>query len=233
METVERHFLKSCLVILITSFSIFIGCKKEAVLPVSPTLNYFPDQKGIWIDYAVDSIYHADNDNNNDDSVYSYHYFVRELTDSTFIDGEGRTNRIIERFKRQTETDEWILTDVWTQVITTNGAYRTENNVTYQKLAFPINRATTWNGNAMNSLTEETYEYADLHQPYSVGSMAFDSTLSVIQANENNYIETIYGKEVYASGLGLIYKEREDLEKRLGIVVKGLEFKMTMKNYGK
>ena len=53
-----------------------------------------------------------------------------------------------------------------------------------------------------------------------------------IQRDDNNFVEKIYGKEVYAAGVGLIYKERDDLRKTSGIVVSGTEFKMVVSSYG-
>ncbi len=225
-----NHFLKILLVCFL--FGLISGCKKESILPVSPSLNYFPVQKGKWIEYSVDSIVHADNDNNNDDSVYYFNYFVREVIDSSYIDGAGRTAQVILRYKRFDMQSPWTLSKVWTQVLSDVGAFRTEDNYTFEKLGFPINRKTTWNGNNMNVLDEEFYVYKNIHTSFTMNNQTFDSTLNVIQIDENNYIERRYGIETYATGIGVIYKERDDLEKRLGIVVKGVEFKMQMIQYG-
>ena len=65
-----------------------------------------------------------------------------------------------------------------------------------------------------------------------INSLSFDSTLSVIQIDENNYVETIFGNEKYAAGVGMIYKERNDLGKTNGQVVKGLEYRMVVVDYG-
>jgi hypothetical protein len=52
------------------------------------------------------------------------------------------------------------------------------------------------------------------------------------QIDENNFVETIYGNEKYAAGVGMIYKERNDLGKTNGQVVKGLEYRMVVVEYG-
>lgn len=53
----------------------------------------------------MDSIFHAENDNNNDDSVYSYHFQVREEIDTSYADGQGRPTQVVLRYKRNTDLD--------------------------------------------------------------------------------------------------------------------------------
>ncbi|HNP99363.1 MAG TPA: hypothetical protein PKK99_09925 [Bacteroidia bacterium] len=218
-------------------FSFFVAgvlfaCKKESIIPPSPSFNYFPTTAGNWIEYDVDSIYHAENDNNNDDSVYSYHFQVREEIDSTFADGQGRPVQVILRYKRNSDLEAWSLVAVWTQTLSLSSAYRTEDNVPYHKLAFPINGSTMWDGNDANIQEEEMYEYTDYHTALTIGGFDFDSTLTVLQRDEDNYVERIFGQEIYATGVGMIYKQRDDLGKRNGIIVKGQEYKMTLKDFG-
>lgn len=216
----------------LSTAGILSSCKKESINPPSPSFNYFPTTAGKWIEYDVDSVYHAENDNNNDDSVYAYHFQVREEIDTTFSDGQGRPTQVILRYKRMMDGEDWMLTAVWTQTLSLSSAYRTEDNVPYHKLAFPINGSTTWNGNDANTEEEEMYEYEDFHISGTVGGFGFDSTLTVLQRDEDNYVEKIYGKEKYAAGVGMVYKVRDDLGKRNGIVVKGLEYKMTLRDFG-
>lgn len=208
------------------------GCDKETLLIPSTTYNYFPTEKGKWVEYTVDSTYHSENDNNNDDSVYSYHFEIREEIDSSFVDGAGRINQVIKRYRRIDSLNNWSLSNVWTQSLSSSIAYRTEDNITFHKLSFPINSTITWNGNDANTFVEEIYYYDYFHQPATYNSLIFDSTISIIQIDENNYVEKMYGHEVYATGVGLIFKERDELGKQNGIVVKGLEYKMQVKDYG-
>ena len=195
--------------------------------------DYFPIEEGRFIIYDVDSIYHSENDNNNDDSVYAYHFQIKDKIDSTFIDLEGRANQIRLRYRRDNDTMQWELSDVWTQYLSSTSAYLTEDNIKYHKLSFPINSTASWNGNDSNTEEEEIYFYDYFHEGDVINSLSFDSTLSVIQIDENNYVETIFGNEKYAAGVGMIYKERNDLGKTNGQVVKGLEYRMVVVDYGK
>ncbi|MEO8087344.1 MAG: hypothetical protein ABI763_11015, partial [Bacteroidota bacterium] len=89
-----------------------------------------------------------------------------------------------------------------------------------------------WNGNDKNTLEEEMYHYKNINTSKTYNNLSFDSTLTVIQRDDNNFVEKIYGVEVYASGIGMIYKERDDLRKTSGIIVSGTEFKMVVNSYG-
>ena len=224
----SRHFLIATILLVALSLS----CKKESVVLPNNNSNYFPVSDQRWIIYDVDSIYHAENDNNNDDSVYAYHFQVREVLDSTFIDGSGHETEIIQHYRRNDSLSAWQLTDVWTQTLVSTGAYRCENNISVHKLSFPLTMDAIWNGNDANTLLPEMYSYEYLHLPDNINGLSFDSTLSVIQIDENNYVEKIFGKEIYATGIGLIYRERDELGKKNGIIVKGLEYKMKIAQFG-
>ena len=82
-------------------------------------------------------------------------------------------------------------------------------------------------------IDEKIYSYEYYHQPLTLNMVNYDSTLSVLQIDENNFIEKLYGNEIYATGIGLIYKEEDELGKRNGVVVKGLEYKMQAFAYGR
>jgi hypothetical protein len=215
-----------------TLIGAVVSCKKDSVVIPSDSYSYFPTTVGHWIVYEVDSVYHSENDNNNDDSVYTYHFEIKEVLDSSFIDGAGRNNQIIKHYRRNDSLSAWSLTDVWTQTLITTGAYRCENNISVHKLSFPLTMDALWNGNDANTLEPEMFSYEYLHQPDELNFLEFDSTLSVLQTDENNYIEKLYGKEIYATGVGLIFKERDELGKRNGIIVKGLEYRMKITSYG-
>ena len=229
MAKIQQQLL---FLLLCISALTWYSCKKETVVLPALSYDYFPIEEGRFIIYDVDSIYHSENDNNNDDSVYAYHFQIKDKIDSTFIDLEGRANQIRLRYRRDNDTMQWELSDVWTQYLSSTSAYLTEDNIKYHKLSFPINSTASWNGNDSNTEEEEIYFYDYFHEGDVINSLSFDSTLSVIQIDENNYVETIFGNEKYAAGVGMIYKERNDLGKTNGQVVKGLEYRMVVVDYG-
>jgi hypothetical protein len=232
-NSLSNYWLLICLLIFSVPLLFLTGCKRELIDPTSPSQNYFPTEIGNWVEYSVDSVYHAENDNQNDDSVKYFHFEIREVIDSSFIDGAGKTLQVIKRYYRIDSASEWTFLNVWTQMLTSISAYRTENNISYHKLAFPIDEDITWNGNDANTDDEEMYSYEYFHIPGTYQSLDFDSTLSVLQIDEDNFIEKIFKQEVYASGVGLVYKQVSNLGKVNGIVVSGYEIRMEIKDYGK
>ncbi len=217
---------------MLLTIALLTSCGKESLEIPSPSFNYFPTENGKYVIYDVDSIVHSTDDNDNDDSVYYYHYQVKMVIDTSFIDGEGRERQVVARYYRNDTTQDWSINIVWSESLTSTSAYMWEDNVPYHKLGFPINSTITWNGNDKNTLDEEMYHYKDIHSSKTINNISFDSTLTVIQRDDNNFVERIYGAEIYCSGIGMIYKERNNLRKTAGSVVSGTEFKMRVISFG-
>lgn len=214
-------------------FFSLMGCSDEVLRPPATTFSYFPTDSGCYRIFRVDSIVHAENDNNNDDSVYRYHFQLMESIDTSFLDGSGDSAQVVLRYRRTDSLSAWSLCSVWTQRLTVAGAFRTEENITYQKLAFPIALATSWNANAANLLGEEIHYYESNHRPAVIGPFSFDSTVTVFERDEDNFVERIYGREIYASHVGLVFKRRDELVKRNGMTVSGTEYRMELLGYGR
>jgi len=217
---------------VVLSFSLLVSCGKETMEISSPSFNYFPTQKGKYVVYNVDSIVHSTDDNNNDDSVYYFHYQVKEIIDSSFIDGEGHERQVLVRYFRKDTSEIWNFNSVWTQSLNSTTAYRWEENIPYHKLSFPMNSDIEWNVNDKNTLDEVFFKYEDIHSPRTLNNISFDSTVVVTDNAVPNFVEDISNKEIYAAGIGMIYKHNKDLRKTSGQVVSGVELTMTIDSYG-
>jgi len=230
--------MKKCflyfLFIIAYSSLILSSCKKDKEVPQSLSFSYFPIEQGTYVIYNVDSIVHGDNDNNTDDSVYYFHFQLKDVVDTPFIDLQGRTRQVLLRYYRPDTSSAWMLRSVWSQSLTSTAAYRWEDNYAYHKLAFPINGNQEWNLNDMNTLGELIMIYQDIHAPQTFNSMSFDSTLTTIQRDDDdNYVERNFEEEVYANHAGMIFKQSDHLQKILGNVVTGTSYTMTVAGYGK
>jgi hypothetical protein len=225
-----KKFILSLSILTILIF--FDSCKKDKVAPVSASYNYFPTQQGKFVVYTVDSIVHRTDDNSNDDSVSYYHFEIKDVIDSSFYDLSGKKRQVILRYYKDSMND-WTLRNVWSQLLTSSAAYRYEDNVAYHKLAFPINSSIKWDGNDMNTEDEELYEYEELHSANTFNGLQFDSTITVLQRDDLYFIGSIYGKEIYAAGIGMIFHQRDELNfNGVGQVSSGTEYKMTVIDYG-
>jgi hypothetical protein len=225
--------------ISLAAFSIlFFSCKKEADLNSNNSnhYSYFPLENGSWVIYKVDSIVHNSDDdftNNPDTSISAYHFLIKEVIDSSFVDGQGNTAYRVSRYRRLNDTIPWEFQAVWVAVRTFNSAQRVEDNIRYLKLSFPVSLQSNWNGNAFNDFSAEDYAYTDIHVPSTFGSLSFDSTVTVLQLQDDNLIHRIFKQEVYANHVGLVYKQKDSLNiNGIGQVTNGIEFREIIQSYG-
>jgi len=220
----------------LSSFFIAIillaSCKKEREQP-NLGYTYFPFNVGFWAEYDVMEI--------KVDTVVSYYdtsiYQLREIIESTFIDNQGRPSYRIERYWRTADSLQWVIKDVWYATKTTTMAEKIEEDVRYIKLVFPVNDEKEWNGNAYNTLPEWEYAYEDLHESKTVGGMNFDSTTTILQRDNYNFIEYEYAYEIWAAGVGLIKKHYVDMDisnydTTAGKVKKATKFFQSITSYG-
>jgi hypothetical protein len=185
--------------------------------------------------YNVDSIVHGTNDNNNDDSVYYYHFQIKEVIDTPFTDLQGRERQVVIRYYRPDTSQAWTIRNVWSQWLSSQYAYRYEDNIAYHKMSFPISNQINWNYNDMNTLDEIVFEFNDIHHSGTYNSFSFDSTVTIILKDWEDYdnpVERIYEEEVYAAGVGVVFKRSDDLRKNVGVVVSGTEYQQVVAGYG-
>ncbi len=215
---------------IFASLIVFFGCKKSNSESVNYYYSYFPLEVDAWIEYDVLDIIHSQL--GSDTAVYQ----LKEITTAEFLDNEGRLTYRIERYWRDDSNANWSIKDVWYSNKTTTTAEKVEENVRFTKLIFPINTSKYWDGNAFNTLEEWEYYYDSLHKPKLINNLSFDSTITVIQRDNENVVEYEKVKEVYAVDIGLIYKSHIDLDINLSNILdinSGRELEMTVTGYGK
>jgi hypothetical protein len=166
--------------------------------------SYVPSNIGHEIIYDVDSIVKSDFNG----MIDTVHYQVREVIESISTDNERRPTLRLERYKRLTPSDPWVIYKVWTANVTNVNYEKKEDNITYIKLIFPLVLNKKWNGNAKNDLEEEDYEYVSVNTPENFNSIILDSALTVVQSDfDDFYVEKVIKSEKYATGIGMFYKE--------------------------
>jgi len=220
---------------------ILVSCKKDSPVTTDFGYNYFPTDVKRYIIYDVDSIVH----NDFTSTIDTFKYQVKEYIASTFIDNSGRNTLRIERYKKYYNDTipyssmPWTLTNVWSANRTNTTAEKVEENERYIKLAFPVEKGETWNGNSFNTLGEEDYTYNDVNTKRTIGNISSDSTLLVIQQNVENLIEKQYYTEIYAKNIGMVYKQIIDVQSNnitaapiMSRITSGIEFSMTINSYG-
>lgn len=197
--------------VLAASFFIllFAACKKDEPVPaLNYGYNYFPNNIGHWVVYHCDSLVY----DSFRDTVYSYHYYLKEVINSYFTDNSNRQTQLVYRYYRDTPTADWQLKKLWTANLTATDAERVEDNIRYVKLTFPAQAtAPQWNGNALNTMMPWQYQYTAMDVPLTLNNTPFDSTLTVLQVSNVNLLQDQLYEEQYARNTGLIYKAIIDL----------------------
>ena len=195
MNTLSKHTILACISLL-----VLFACKKSEPTP-SFHYEYFGMQEGRYVIYNVVEIDHED-DFDIHDTVY---YQLKTVWDQPYIDNEGRRASEFHRFKRNNDTEDWVLVDVWTGIIVdARRAEMIEENQRKVKLVFAPTSQKIWDANAYNMLGELESYYEDIHKSATVGGVYFDSTVTVEQGEELNFIWDIRIYEKYAKGVGMI-----------------------------
>ncbi len=194
----------SLLVLLIVAV---VSCKKQDAAPQFH-YDYFDLTQGRYIDYDVMEINHDVDQAIEHDTSY---YQLRTLIGDTAIDNQGRIARKFFRYTRPNSAGTWVLSDVWTALITENRAELIEENQRIIKLVFAPTISKEWNPNAFNMYNEMTSYYRDIHESQTFGALFFDSALVVEQEDFFSLVDKKRKYEVYAKGIGLVHKYYKDL----------------------
>jgi hypothetical protein len=155
-------------------------------------------------------------------------YIAKDSVESAFFDNQGRTSYRIDRFTTDTlQTQGWQYKSSYFVTPTANDIEVVDdNNYRFIKLVSPITDGRTWKGNSyidtksagspVNYLDDWDYMYQNVNEPFAVLKGTLDSTVTVIQRDETIpegpfnpefYQQRNYSVEVYAKGIGLVYKE--------------------------
>jgi hypothetical protein len=184
-----------------------VSCKPITSTPHLSGYDYVPLETGRFIIYDVD------------ERQYSLVtppiqriYQVKEVTGLAYTDVTGSPAFRLLRFRRSGEGRPWQIDSVWSARRSNDEAIRTENGVDFVKLRFPVSDRLRWNGNRYNSNGEEQYETRNSGQPYRVSDKQFDGTVTVIAQQDSTLVSQDKRIEVYARRVGLIYKERVQLQ---------------------
>ena len=226
MKSAHRFILFISLV----SLSLLSACKKQDIA-VEMAYDYFDLTHGRYIIYDAVKITH--------DAAQAVHdtnyYQMKTVIGDTIIDNEGRVANRYLRYFRNSELDAWVLQDIYTTIIENRRAELVEENQRVIKLVFAPTLSKSWNANAFNLLPTMDCYYRAIHKKANIGALSFDSTLIVEQADFSSLIGHERKYEVYAKGIGMVYKYYKDLDianfDTLN-VKKGDELFLTINSYG-
>jgi len=201
------------------------GCKKQSAEVSLPVLDdYYPLETGRVLIYRLDSslipLYGSELKINS--------YLAKDSIADTIRDNQQRLSYRVYRFVTDTlAVQSWQPTGTYYITPANNSAEVVDdNNLRFIKLKEPIRNDFNWEGNSYidtksnNFLYEYLegwkYTYQNVNQPYPVIKGVLDNTITVLQQDEtspegpfdpDSYQQRNYSVEVYAKGIGLVYKE--------------------------
>ena len=207
---------------------IISSCKPIVYEETNFFYNYYPLQINQVKEFFVTNIVH--NSFGKDTTTY----FLKEIITDYNINMKGDTVYRVERYWKVDSSLSYEIKDVWTSKKNLSAGYLNEENITYTKLIFPLSLNIYWNGNAFNNLGYQEYSIESLNIPFQLNNVIFDSSLTVIQNYKSNLLEFENSKEIYAIGIGLIYKEDVQVEinsGNLSDITQGYEYYQEIINY--
>jgi hypothetical protein len=201
------------------------ACKNKSIVLTTPPLSdYYPLTGGKSIVYRLDSTVTT----NFGVALTTHSYQVKDSIDAhQIVDGLGRNSFRI--FRTFTDTlAKAPYANLATFQATPNGTDWTEyfdNNLRFMKLRFPIQEGFSWPGNSFIDIIPRTgqpdisylanwnYTYMNVGKPDTVLGKIYPNTITVLQRNQiigvfsSTTLQVVdYSIEVYAKGIGLIYK---------------------------
>ena len=200
---------------------LMASCQKTEQLATANITDYQPLQVGKYVTYRLDSTVYTTLSSTRE--IHSY--IIQDIVDAEVTDNLGRPAYRIRRMMRSNvDTTKWTDNTSYIIVPLQRSVEVIDNNLRFIKLQAPMREAFTWKGNNyINSYSDASlqyldawdYEYTNVEQPFSMGTQNWEQTVTVNQRDEvlgtpdnrQFYWEINRSVEVYAKGIGLVYKD--------------------------
>lgn len=210
-----RILILSCI-----TLCVFHSCSEEKTIELDESIygyHYFPLDIGKYWVYQIDSTIVDDAGS----TILKTTSYVREEIESMYINENGVEEYRIERSYSKDLNGEYIVTDAWKAERNDSYASKTEENLRFIKLIFPIVKDADWSGNHFDELTridiagERIWVYKDWGnyriesrgKTIEVKGETYENVVEVLQSDFESDIERRYSKESYAPNVGLVKKE--------------------------
>lgn len=220
-----------CLIAVVLATS----CAKDEAEPSATVSDYLPLKVGASHIYSVEETVTQQISGEN-----KVTYELKTIVSDSIPEADGTFTYVIQRYKRNDPQSAWTNLPTWSARVSKFEAIVNEENIGYLKVLAPVVEGKEWNGNLPNTQDVDKYSLIEVGKPYSVNSTdTYPNTITVLQ-NDNKDLIAFQDKrsEIYAEGVGLVYREILQLEyctdpACLGQqkVKKGLAYKQVLKEY--
>ncbi len=213
--------------ISLVAVATIVSCNSTKETLDLPLLqDYYPMQVGRVFTYRLDSTALT----NFSTQLTKKYYLAKDSVESQFTDNLGRQSFRIYRYLRDTlSLQPWVYTATYYATINNDNqsAEFVDNNIRFLKMRLPITNGSQWQGNTyidtksansdLKYFDGWVYELQNVGGSYNVRKGNFTNTITVFQHDETlpnvpfttslSFQERDYSIEVYAKGVGLIYKD--------------------------
>ncbi|MCB9232007.1 MAG: hypothetical protein H6581_10110 [Bacteroidia bacterium] len=202
-----------------------LGCNRTFD-PLSPESQLiFPNESGKYRIYQViDTLYETSSPKSwgGEDQTY----LKKEISQGTETDLLGREVARLEVLTSPDTLDNvgnyiynFTFEQLWTQYQGNQFGERTEGNVRYLALKFPVYPGLTWDGNLFNAEDSQTYTYLNTDTTVTILGKTYPHCVMVLQQPFHEpvprggplYIEK-FAYEIYAPHVGKIKKYTKNIE---------------------
>ncbi len=221
-NTAPHSFIMArCLILGIILLLCFSSCNKNKI--EEPNLDfgydYFPlDIGNTWV-YTADSIIFDPIAFGT--KIDTIQFLIRETITDTFRSNSGQLVYRV-KYEEQGKDRNWQVKFIYSAQMEPTRAIRTENNLSFIKIVFPLELGRSWNGNAFIDEQKiikvagepismfkgwENYSFLEQFEKIDVNGQSFDDVFKVEMANSENLVEFRKANEYYAKGIGLVFQE--------------------------
>jgi hypothetical protein len=220
-----------CLLMVVTSCKKTVNFNSTSSFSGNLTDFWTTLKPGKYVTYRLDSL-----------NFYFYgqldtvtSYLAKDSVEQSYTDGTGNTSWLVTRYMSDTTGSSWYTGETYIVSPGVQKIEMDEDNLRSIKLAFPIDNGYSWSGNSYFpyapyqdffdfsddshlTLSNWSFTYQNIDKPYTSGSMKFDSTITVVQANDSlnvpikdptSFASRTYWAETYAKHVGLVYRHTE------------------------
>ena len=188
------------------------SCQTEDLTPgeIDSGKAYYPVEIGkFWI-YQVDTT-----DYKFDGSIQKGTYFRKERISDSLYRQEGSLVYRLEVSKSLSQNGPWTISSIWNLRQDNDKIIKTEENIPYVKIRFPLKNEATWDGNVFNILQDSNSIF-----PFTVKDMGMTRTyrqeeiasLQILQKLDSNCVNKSAFFEVYFKNIGLGYMRNSFIE---------------------
>ncbi len=201
MQQVQALLRKVSIWGFLGTVSLLVSCNES--LPVDEsTLGYdfYPVSVGQFRIYDVEEIQYRIT--RFDTATYQ----LRETIIDSIVSLDQITY-ILQRDIRANEAEEWEVDSLWSIAPTDLYVAVTENSIPFIKLTFPVREGIEWDGNSLNSRTNQTYYYQTVSESTFDDISPSDLIRVVIEDIPENTTGIDLRSEVFARNIGLVEKD--------------------------